>query len=181
MRSARLAQRRQRPARRTWSPTPARRERSYRGVALTLLWLGPVVIIAGAFLFGVLIQALGLVGAAKQGGLLSALGGGALTILIAALLCVPGYIIAVVWFGWQTRSEDDVAQIKSRLWAIPFFSLLMCWIPAVVIPKLTLALRLQAAGFTVLLILLFGYLWILVVRLLLALAVNTRVVDVGTR
>lgn len=181
MRAVRVAQRRQRPARRVWSPTPVRRQPSYRGMALALLWLGPVVIVAGAFGFGVLIQALGLVGAAKQGGLLSALGGAALTVLIAALLCLPGYILAVIWFGWRTRFEGEPSSVKQRLWAIPFFSLLMCWIPAVVIPKLSLGTRLQAAGYTVVLILIFGYLWIAVVRLLLLLAVKTRVVELEAR
>ena len=145
---------------------------------LILLWLGPVLAVAGAFVFGVLVQALGLVGAAKHGGLLGNLGGMALTVLIAGLLCMPGYVIGVIWYGWQTRSKEEHSAANSSLWAIPFVSLTMCWMPAVLIPKLDVGVRVQVAGFTVLLMLLFGYLWVLVVRLLMAAAEKAHVVEV---
>lgn len=149
------------------SGVPSRRGPvSPRAVMLLLLCGGPVLLICLSFLFGVGLQALGLVGTARHGGILGGLGGLALTVLMVAFFCVPGYLVAVIWFGFRSRlSADDLDALKKQLMGIPLVSLAMFWLPAVLVPKTAFGVRVQIAGLTIFLMLIFGYLWIVAVRL----------------
>lgn len=151
---------------------------SLRSVMLLLLCGGPVLLICTSFLFGVGLQSLGLVGTARHGGILGGLGGLALTVLVGAFFCVPGYFIAVVWFGFKSRiSADDLGALKKQLMGIPLVSLVMFWLPAVLVPQTNLGVRVQIAGLTVILMLLFGYLWIAIIRLLIRSFIKMGVVQ----
>lgn len=141
---------------------------SPRAVILLLLCGGPVLLIALSFFFGVGLQAMGLVGSAKSGGILGSLGGIALTVLMGAFFCVPGYLVAVIWFGYKSRiAPDDIDFLKKQIMSIPLVSLIMFWVPAVLVPKTDFGVRLQIGGLTVVLMLIFGYLWIIAVRLII--------------
>jgi len=140
-----------------------------RAVMLLLLCGGPVLLIGISFLFGVGLQALGLVHEAKHGGILGGLGGIALTVLLAAFFCIPGYFVAVLLFGIKSRLfPEDVDMLKKKVMSIPLTSLLMFWLPAVVVPKINLAIRIQVAGLTIVMMLIFGYLWIIIVRIMIS-------------
>ena len=98
---------------------------SPRAVMLLLLAGGPVLLICLAFFFGVGMQALGLVSAAKQGSVLGGVGGAALTVLVAAFFCVPGYAVAVIWFGVKSKwFADDIDRLKKQTLSIPLVALL---------------------------------------------------------
>eukprot|EP01034_Spumella_vulgaris_P039795 gene39795-49179_t len=123
--------------------------------------LGPLLLIFGSFIFGVGLQTFGMVGAAKHGGFLGGIGSMALTVLIGAFLCIPGYLVAVIWYGVKTREfRDDVPMLIQKTMTIPLVALVMFWVPAVLIPNLQLGVRIQVAGLNVILMLIFGYLWI---------------------
>lgn len=150
-------------------PVKVKKRRSTRKTLLWMLWLLPVLMILGAFAFGVSLQSLMLVPAAKQGGVLGGLASVALSILIVALLCMPGYLVAVVWWTWASRGvRDDPVALKRLLRLLPVVGLAMSWLPAVIVPKIELGIRLQVAGVMVFMTLLFGFLWVAAVRLLLA-------------
>lgn len=151
---------------------------SPRAVMLLLLYGGPLLVIFCSFTFGVGLQALGLVGAAKQGSVLGNVGGMALTVLIGAFLCIPGYIVAVIWYGIRTKPySTNVPELVSKTMSIPLIALVMAWVPAVVIPNLSLGVRVQVAGLTVVLMLIFGYAWIAVVRLTIKAFVRIGVIQ----
>lgn len=138
---------------------------SPRAVMLLLLCGGPVLLILGSFIFGVGLQTFGMVHAAKNGGLLGGIGSMALTVLIGAFLCIPGYLVAVMWFGFKSKVfAGDVPMLVKQAMSIPLVALVMFWVPAVVIPNIGLGVRLQVAGLNVILMLIFGYLWIAIVR-----------------
>lgn len=133
---------------------------------LRLLWGGPVLLIFISFFFGVGLQVLGLIGSAKSGGVLSGFGGAAMTVLMAAFFCIPGYLVAILWFGIKTKHvTNDMHFLKKKIMLIPLISLVTFWIPAVLIPHYGIGVRLQVAGLTVFLMMIFGYLWIAIVRL----------------
>lgn len=150
-----------------------RSPRSMRKALLWVLWLLPVLLIFGAFAFGVTLQTFALVPTAKQGGVLGGVGSVALTILIVSLLCIPGYFVAVVWWTWASRRErDDAAALKRSLRLLPVVALSMSWLPAVVVPNIDAGLRIQVGGVMVFLTLFFGVIWVVMVRLLLKLLVR---------
>ena len=151
---------------------------SPRAVMLLLLCGGPLLVIFGSFIFGVGLQTFGMVGAAKNGGFLGGIGSMALTVLIGAFLCIPGYLVAVIWYGVRTKEvRDDVQALVQRTMSIPLVALVMCWVPAVLIPNLELGVRVQVAGLNVFLMLVFGYLWIAVVRITIKAFVRIRVIQ----
>lgn len=151
---------------------------SPRAVMLLLLCGGPLLVIFGSFAFGVGLQTFGMIGAAKQGGLLGGLGSTALTVLIGAFLCIPGYLVAVIWYGIKTREfRDDVPVLVQKAMSIPLIALVMCWVPAVLIPNYGLGVRVQVAGLNVLLMLIFGYLWIALVRMAMKAFVRKGVIE----
>lgn len=140
-----------------------------RSTALFFLWAGPIFLIGISFLFGVGLQALGLIPDAKQGGLLGGLGGIAITVLIAAFICLPGYLVGIIWYGLKYKAYSfDAEKIKQGLLFIPLVAMTMAWVPAILVPNTGIGLRLQIAGFSLVLTLLFGYIWIAIVRLFIA-------------
>ena len=60
---------------------------------------------------------------------------------------------------------------------IPLVALVMFWVPAVLIPNLELGVRVQVAGLNVILMLIFGYLWIAIVRFTIKAFVRIRVIQ----
>lgn len=151
---------------------------SPRAVMLLLLCGGPLLLIFGSFIFGVGLQTFGMVGAAKHGGFLGGIGSMALTVLIGAFLCIPGYLVAVIWYGVKTREfRDDVPMLIQKTMTIPLVALVMFWVPAVLIPNLQLGVRIQVAGLNVILMLIFGYLWIAIVRFAIKAFVRIRVIQ----
>lgn len=154
-----------------------RTARTPRQWMLVILLAGPVLLILASFVFGVGLQALGLVQAAKHGGLLGGMGGMALTVLVAAFFCVPGYLVAVIWFGIKSRPFAwDFEKLKAMATSIPLIALVMFWVPALLVPGVGLGLRFQIAGLTVLVMLVFGYLWIAVVRVLMRIVMGSRII-----
>lgn len=138
---------------------------SPRAVMLLLLCGGPVLLICISFFFGVGIQALGLVSTAKHGSVLGSMGGIALTILVASFFCVPGYLVAVIWFGFKSKAfPDDIEFLKKKTLFIPLVALVMFWVPAVLVPNVTLGVRAQVAILTVIVMVVFGYIWIAAVQ-----------------
>ena len=139
---------------------------SPRAVMLLLLCGGPLLLIFGSFIFGVGLQTFGMVGAAKHGGFLGGIGSMALTVLIGAFLCIPGYLVAVIWYGVKTREfRDDVPMLIQKTMTIPLVALVMFWVPAVLVPNISIGVRAQVAILTVIVMLIFGYIWIAVVRI----------------
>ena len=145
---------------------------------LLLLAGGPVLLICLAFFFGVGMQALGLVSVAKQGSVLGGVGGIALTVLVAAFFCVPGYAVAVVWFGVKSKwFADDVELLKKKTLSIPLVALIMCWVPAVLVPNVGTGVRAQIAILTVIVMLIFGYIWIAIVRVMIQAFIKMGVIQ----
>ena len=151
---------------------------SPRAVMLLLLAGGPVLLICLAFFFGVGMQALGLVSAAKQGSVLGGVGGAALTVLVAAFFCVPGYAVAVIWFGVKSKwFADDIDRLKKQTLSIPLVALIMCWVPAVLVPNVGIGVRAQIAILTVIVMLIFGYIWIAIVRVMIQAFIKMGVIQ----
>lgn len=150
---------------------------SPRAVMLLLLCGGPVLLICISFFFGVGIQAMGLVSTAKHGSVLGSMGGIALTVLVAAFFCVPGYLVAVIWFGIKSRIfSDDIETLKKKTVFIPLVSLIMFWVPAVLVPNISIGVRAQVAILTIIVMLVFGYIWIAFVRTAVSIFVKMGVI-----
>lgn len=148
-----------------WAQQDSKEPISPRAVILLMLCAGPVILICASFFFGVALQALGLVGAAKNGGFLGSLGGIALTVLIASFFCLPGYLVAVIWLGLKSRSfPHNIELLKNKMMLIPLVALTMIWVPAVLVPNIGIGVRAQIGILTGVVILIFGYVWIAVVR-----------------
>jgi len=145
---------------------------------LLLLCGGPVLLICISFFFGVGLQALGLVGAAKHSSVLGSMGGIALTVLVAAFFCVPGYLVAVIWFGIKSKMfPDDIELLKKKTMRIPLVALVMFWVPAVLVPNISIGVRAQVAILTVVVMLIFGYIWIALVRIAIGLFMKIGVIQ----
>ena len=151
---------------------------SPRAVMMLLLCGGPVLLICISFFFGVGLQALGLVSTAKHGSVLGSMGGIALTVLVAAFFCVPGYLVAVIWFGIKSKVfPDDVEMLKKKTMLIPLVALIMFWVPAVLVPNISIGVRAQVAILTVVVMLIFGYIWIALVRIAIGLFMKIGVIQ----
>lgn len=151
---------------------------SPRAVMLLLLAGGPVLLICLAFFFGVGMQVLGLVSVAKHSSVLGGVGGVALTVLVAAFFCVPGYAVAVIWFGVKSKwFADDIDQLKKQILSIPLVALIMCWVPSVLVPNVGMGVRAQIAILTVIVMLIFGYVWIAIVRFMIQVFMKIGVIQ----
>lgn len=92
-----------------------------------------------------------------------------ITVLIAAFICLPGYLVGIIWYGLKYKAHSfDAEKIKQGLLFIPLVAMTMAWVPTILVPNTGIGLRLQIAGFSLVLTLLFGYIWIAIVRLSIA-------------
>lgn len=149
-------------------PRAARQPYSPRAVMLFLLLGGPVLLICLSFFFGVGLQATGLINSAMKGGLLGGLGSLSMTVLMVAFFCLPGYLLGVTLYIFSTKNHSyDVGFLKKKTMSIPLTSLLMGWVPSLLIPDIAFLIRVQVAIVTMLIIIFFGFIWVAMVRMLM--------------
>lgn len=49
---------------------------------------------------------------------------------------MSGYAVAVIWFGVKSKwFADDIDRLKKQTLSIPLVALIMCWVPAVLVPN----------------------------------------------
>lgn len=94
------------------------------------------------------------------------------TFLISSVMALPAYLAGYGWYWWWTKDRDD--RIATGLWIAPLVATLFAWFPATLFPapgKLgdpavnPFQIYLLMAALT----LVFGYIWALVVRVILRL------------
>jgi hypothetical protein len=81
----------------------------------------------------------------------------------ACFLILPAYLMSFGWFWWSTKNDDQ--NMKRNLWLTPLVTCVFVWFPAVALPKVSgIETMLKTYILLVGISLVFGYLWIAIVR-----------------
>ena len=72
---------------------------------------------------------------------------------------------------------DDIELLKKKTMRIPLVALIMFWVPAVLVPNISIGVRAQVAILTVVVMLIFGYVWIALVRIAIGLFMKIGVIQ----
>lgn len=133
------------------------RDLSDRRAALTLLFV-PFFVAALVFLVAVVAT---LMGPTAQGSTRFYVAAITYTTLTVSFMFMPAYIVAVAWFWWKSKQDERLARL---LWQIPVVVSALVWFPILILTPL--GARDLAATYVILVIvsLLFGYLWVALVR-----------------
>ena len=143
--------------------TPSSKLISNRGATLLIL---AIPLATAIFAFGVAVATTAS-GEMAQGTTRFYLAAFAYSYLLACLTCLPSYAISYAWYWWSSKDSDS--DIKKRLWLMPLVSTAFVWFPLVVLPDLNGVERFQTLLLLAFASLVFGYLWIALVRLILRL------------